>query len=518
MGTKISLKTNRMSTRSLSCYVLSLLLACCWLLGDNLGDFADDPGVGWHLATGHYIAESGTIPHSDPFLHSQKVRPWISDQWGSDLLLWKVYSVGGWPFLYAALSVLFIFTYYMVGQLLCSGRGNSVMACSLALLLSFGMGLVHFTLRPVLIGNFLFALTFWLVARFHALFNRGKEPRAAEMLLNRCFLYLPVIFIVWANLHPSFVVGLLLLIVLSASLVFDKFVLGYEFQSILSAKAALLTLLCGVATLGNPYGLDLHDSIVALGQSDFFMNLNSEWKALSFKHIEGLLFESTIFLILLAGYLKTKKFASWNSFDLALLLVFGHYALSSARMLPYFSIVALPVLADSLQVLIERGGKLFGQALEQTKNFKDKLSFAFLAPLGLVSFIILAVPICCKKIPLYEGEFGPSSKKFPFLALQKLPIGEHAVVYGTPNWGGFITFFGGGKIKAVLDDRNVLLGEEMYREYLKVQEGTLDWSQVARAHGAMYVLFPRGKGVERTIPESSPAIIYKDSVALLLKL
>ncbi len=62
------------------------------LLGQQLIGFANDPGVGWHLADGAQIAATGQIPRTDSFL--SEPRAWISDQWLSDLLLYHMYDYG----------------------------------------------------------------------------------------------------------------------------------------------------------------------------------------------------------------------------------------------------------------------------------------------------------------------------------------------------------------------------------------------------------------------------------------
>ncbi len=57
------------------------------LLAMELVGFANDPGVGWHLATGDYILKNFSIPFIDPFLGGQEGRAWICDQWLADLIL-----------------------------------------------------------------------------------------------------------------------------------------------------------------------------------------------------------------------------------------------------------------------------------------------------------------------------------------------------------------------------------------------------------------------------------------------
>jgi hypothetical protein len=64
------------------------------------------------------------------------------------------------------------------------------------------------------------------------------------------------------------------------------------------------------------------------------------------------------------------------------------------------------------------------------------------------------------------------------------------VVFASPDYGGFITWHGLPNVRAVLDDRNTLLGEEIYRSVLPVlARGDLDLLKVQlQRYNARYIL------------------------------
>ena len=98
--------------------LIVLLLAAWSVLTTGLSEFADDPGVGWHLASGEYILQHGKVPHTDPFLHAAGERPWVSDQWLSDLLIAVCYRLGSFPYVYAVLIAIYLFVFFgIVGKL-----------------------------------------------------------------------------------------------------------------------------------------------------------------------------------------------------------------------------------------------------------------------------------------------------------------------------------------------------------------------------------------------------------------
>jgi hypothetical protein len=76
----------------------------------------------------------------------------------------------------------------------------------------------------------------------------------------------------------------------------------------------------------------------------------------------------------------------------------------------------------------------------------------------------------------YQGPFEQSREKFPYDGAAALDdiISREApptpvAVAATPDWGGFLAYHGKGRFKPVIDDRNSLLGEEAYKDFLENQ-------------------------------------------------
>src|SRR5690606_4929736 len=110
--------------------------------------------------------------------------------------------------------------------------------------------------------------------------------------------------------------------------IFDLFLSGSRTLSEKSTVAhCLLFLLCAGATVVNPYGVDLHASILELGHSSFFMNLHVEWKSIDFKNPEASLLEYTVIFIMLSLFMTRGGARRLSWFDLLLPLSFVHLAL-----------------------------------------------------------------------------------------------------------------------------------------------------------------------------------------------
>jgi hypothetical protein len=448
---------------------LALIAGALTLLLLQLNGFANDPGVGWHLKTGEMIYSSGIIPRTDPFLASAAVRSWVSDQWFSDYLFFALFNAGSWPLVYAVFTIIFLFTFfYVLVKALELDERISTLAIGITSFLVFRLATIHFILRPHILSFLFFSVILYGI---YALRKNLK-------LLHCLFIIFPIIFVLWANIHPSFFLGFILLVLFAAGSVFDLFLLKRRTLSEANFNYWLLLIaLCAAATLINPYGFQLHRSILSLVDSDLFASLYSEWKSMDFKNPEAALFEVLLVGIFSTGFLKADFFRKLAFFDLLLLLLFGHMAATSIRILPYFGIAAAYPFALAIS--------------EFLPNWRGRSSISLLV---IISALLLGGVLWFRKIPLYAGTYGPDKDRFPFESLDYLKqqgTKENPVaVFSTPNWGGFITWYGEGKVKAILDDRSILLGEKIYKDYLQIDKGEAGFDDFAKQFAAKYALLP----------------------------
>ncbi|HJT31506.1 MAG TPA: hypothetical protein VJ783_05600 [Pirellulales bacterium] len=152
----------------------------------------EDPDIWWHLRTGQLIFERGEVPRTDWFTYSNPDSPWIDLHWGFQLIAAALWSLGGAAALVVFKSLLGTATFAIA--LLASRRGwpawQSVACWLPSVLIYSGRNLV----RPEMF-TFLF-----LTAELAIVFHARRRPRLAWLL--------PVIQILWINMHGLFVLGL----------------------------------------------------------------------------------------------------------------------------------------------------------------------------------------------------------------------------------------------------------------------------------------------------------------------
>lgn len=474
-------------------YCFFLLLSLYSIFVVEIKGFANDPGVGWHLKTGRYISDNLSIPFTDPFLYSNTIRPWVADQWFADLLLYRLFLLGDWPVVYTVIISFFIATFFILIFQRNIQNTKSVILAAVLALISFKLAQIHLILRPVVFGIFSFSVLTVLV----------DEWLKKRNMFYICFIGL--LFLLWANIHGTFILGLLYLAVrLCAEQFFIRNSLFRQYIACL-----LISFSC---TLINPYFIDLYRDILQLAESSYFMHLNEEWLPPSIDEPIGQLFYVCVITLFGTAFLgvKRKKLTSDLLVHLLPLCIFTILAAKSVRMVPFFALLLSPYLA-----------KIFS-TLYSIKS-KDKISTKpyFLVTISAI-FFLLIFSFFSPEL-LYKGRLGPSETKFPYNGLDYLKrnrIGyAPTVVISDPAWGGFITWYGDDAVLAVIDDRNQLLGEQEYRDFyqaVSLQEGSLE-GYLESKQAKILLLRRKSQLAELLESNSRYKILYADEVCIIFR-
>ena len=153
----------------------------------------NDGDTGWHLATGRFIIDTHSFPHTDPFSFTFRGQPWTAHEWLADVLMAALFAAGGW----AGLTLPFAAA--VAGILLLVGRElTRTLPTRYVLLALAGLGVVlapGMLARPHVLAWFLFA--WWLVILLRARERPGRPQLAAAVLM-----------LIWANVHASYLIGL----------------------------------------------------------------------------------------------------------------------------------------------------------------------------------------------------------------------------------------------------------------------------------------------------------------------
>jgi hypothetical protein len=181
--------------------VASVALALAVYVGMFIGgDFVlRDADTYWHIKIGQWILQHGELPRIDFYSYTEAGKPWIDTAWLSDVLYALTYEAGGWRAValvadLIAAAVVGVLSHYLQQHLRFSVAIGlaAVSACTT---------FQHFLARPHLFSYLLLAV--WLIALLNA-FDKDKGA------LPKLYVTAPLM-VLWANLHGSFTLGLLLL-------------------------------------------------------------------------------------------------------------------------------------------------------------------------------------------------------------------------------------------------------------------------------------------------------------------
>jgi len=155
-----------------------------------------DDDVFWHLATGRFILQTGHIPSVDVFGFMTQGQPWMPFEWGWDVLTYSIYSFSGYVGISILRTIILVGTFYIFYYLLTKFKVSNTFSVFSLLVLAFGV-IDRVTPRPHLISYLFFALLLLIICRYRY-FNRDNK---------KVLYFVPVIFLLWANMHMGIIAG-----------------------------------------------------------------------------------------------------------------------------------------------------------------------------------------------------------------------------------------------------------------------------------------------------------------------
>jgi hypothetical protein len=154
-----------------------------------------DPDMWWHLETGQVILENG-IPRHDIFSYTVPDHEWITHEWLSEVIMWLGWDVAGLPGLIILFAAANTLTFWLIYR---RCRGRPYLAAFVVLLAAIASSMV-WGARPQMFNLLFTAAYIYLI--------EGVRQRT---LSKRALLWLPLLSMLWANLHSGYLLGIVLL-------------------------------------------------------------------------------------------------------------------------------------------------------------------------------------------------------------------------------------------------------------------------------------------------------------------
>ncbi len=206
-----------------------------------------DPDLGWHLKYGEYFASQHTLLQENTFSVEMPGYRYVNHSWGSDVLLYAVYNAFGFLGVSILGAIVMTMTFFFFAQAArLSFWEEAILFPPMLYLLD---GIIFQSYRSQTLSLLGLGCLFFLVERF--------EDRHRKALL-----FLMPLFILWANMHGQFIVGLGLLVFWAASYCFRAWLMARSRKAPIPIGDLGLILAAvlgaGCVTLITPYGVEIY--------------------------------------------------------------------------------------------------------------------------------------------------------------------------------------------------------------------------------------------------------------------
>ncbi len=307
---------------------------------------------GWHLRVGEYIVTQHKIPYTDFLSFSMEGYPYVYHSWFTEVLLFLAYTVAGlWgvSFLY---SLLFTFALYFVTK---TTRLSFKKAFIISL--AFAPVIVGIVGIRTQVATYLLAtLLLLILERASSLEYQGRS--FFRWLTITKFWAIPIIFVIWSNVHGGFVLGLVLLSIFLFATVFSEYLTRRDLKAGFSRLPFYFTLIfiCIIVTGLNPYGFRQLQQAFAMQTNTTALSQNLDWHPLfqvqttTFAHYS---IDILVVVLGIASFIgaRLRKKSLKDQLMLGVILVLCFVTTRFALLL---LIVALPILVEGTAKMLQR--------------------------------------------------------------------------------------------------------------------------------------------------------------------
>lgn len=334
-----------------------------------------DSDFGWHLRSGQYFIEHG-VPKNDIFTYTAGSFHWVNHEWLSDIVVATVYDLGS----YELLALLYAGMWTMAIAIM----GRKVHPAFIA---AAAVAILPFAGVRALTWSALGLALLVLIIR-----QKNKKWR----------MIIPLLFLVWANFHGSFLIGIAYG--------------GWQVLRERSWKLAVIGVLSLAVTFINPYGAELYTEVFrTMLDSDLHATIN-EWARFAIP------LSAVPYVLVWLGLTIYRNQWEWRRYVRFETLLFV-MSVSSMRMTPLFVLSSLTGLQQTVEEI--------GNALPK----KDQQRGRQAAKVAAITLVIVSLALPVVETFAKSGQ----GRGYPVQAVQYLtahPCEGH--LFNSYNYGGYL--------------------------------------------------------------------------------
>jgi hypothetical protein len=425
-----------------------------------------DPDVWWHLRVGQWVVDHRALPDADPF--TQEARPWVAYSWLYEVLLYGLYAAFGLHGIIAYRVVMSLLVVWATHALVCRLTRHFLASTGLTLA-------AVLALQPLLYERpWLFTILFTTLTLRAVLELRLAATRPAP----RWVWAVPLLFVMWANIHIQFVYGLVVLGLGCVAPLIDRALQlpGPADDSATTAfsprwyQLLYLSAICLVATLVSPYHVGIYGVMVEYARYTGAFRTVAELLAPEFREPASYLL---LALTLAAAFTLGRRSA--GSFEVLLLAGTAFLAFRARRDLWFAVLAALVILATAAPREDEAGAADTPPALRAV---------------GLALLVALAFLVGRARGLSPEALERTAARHFPVAAVRAIKDrGYSGPLFNDFNWGGYL-IWALPEMPVAIDGRTNLHGDERMARFGRTWAGLPGWQDDPDLSAAGVILTP----------------------------
>ena len=503
-------------------FIVLLVALSCGAMAPRL---LDDAGIGWHIRNGQQILQTHAVTRTDPFSVSTNGKAWYAWEWLYDLSIAAIHARLGLNGIVFFTAVLIAATFALVLRVALATGGSLPVTVAL-LVLAISASSIHFFARPHVLS--------WLLV---VIWFRILDAHEVATQKYSGIFWLPLLTLIWVNLHGGFLVGFVLLgiyLIVGAVQYFASRSPA-EKQTIWQRvkRLGLVATLSLAASLANPYGYKLHVHIYQYLSDRFLMNHIDEFLSPNFHGMPQKCF--AVLLLITIAVLAGAR-GKIRPSQLLVVIFAVHSGLYASRNLPVSSILLTLVIAPlaseriSEAVTGQRIAPWLRKCLTGYDSFASRMTgmeTRFRGHLWPVAAILLGLWVSTHGGWIGLRGIGSRQvmnahfreKRFPVQAAEVISqSGLRQPMFAPDYWGGYLIYRLYPQTKVFVDDRHDLYGDQFVKNYLKVILVQPEWEKVLSEDQVNWVLVPTESSLANIL-KLSPRwkAIHEDKTAVLFE-
>lgn len=434
-----------------------------------------DPDFWWHLKTGQFLVQTRSIPQTDIFSNAFAGKEWIAHEWLSEVLIYAIYRVLGFGGLIVTFALL-ITAGFAIAYRRCAQKAAHPYVAGAALVLGALAAAPTWGVRPQ-VFTFLLASIFLSV-----LYDYQDEVKRGSIW------WLIPLMVLWVNLHAGFAIGIVLILLVIVGITFDSLLSKGEALRVLWLRVRSLCVVligCIAAVLLNPSGARMYSYPFETLTSQAMMKYIDEWHSPDFHE---LMFQPLALLILFvfAALALSRKRIGLAPLLLLIATAFG--ALRSGRNVPFFVLVAMPLLAEHSWDWLT--AQRWGQWL--AKPEKREVGAGATLKIALNVLLLVAAPLTLAVLRVHRNiatQAATEAQQFPAAAVAFMRVhNSPQPIFNEYGWGGYLIWQTYPDYRVHIDGRADVYGDAFIEEFLATQAGQGKWQESLTKHGIRTVL------------------------------